>query len=109
MGMRNARFLVGNKIDLVKERQVLANEAEELANKNGLKYVEISAKTLQNMPKLIAWIVQELFRGYVNFAVDDEGVPFPRYIPSLEVVREVCNITLPSNNDTKEKSKCVIQ
>ena len=37
-------LLVGNKIDLEKDRQVSAKEGQAFADKEGLSFVEMSAK-----------------------------------------------------------------
>ena len=37
-------MLVGNKIDNIHNRQVSENEGEELARKNGMMFIETSAK-----------------------------------------------------------------
>ena len=41
-------FLVGNKCDLAHSRQVSMEEAKEIANKYGIKYIEASAKDTIN-------------------------------------------------------------
>ena len=46
------RILVGNKCDLAHERQVNAEEAKEIANKYGIKYIETSAKDTINIDDL---------------------------------------------------------
>lgn len=54
-------ILVGNKIDLVGQREVSREEAEEVANQYGIIYVETSAKTGEN--------VQETFRAASTIAL----------------------------------------
>jgi putative ribosome biogenesis GTPase RsgA len=44
-------LLVGNKIDDVQKRQVDTKEANDLATKLGLKYIETSAKDGTNVAK----------------------------------------------------------
>ena len=44
-GKTAARILVGNKCDLVDDREVSREEAEKLAKEQGLRYHETSAKT----------------------------------------------------------------
>eukprot|EP01091_Cochliopodium_minus_P015629 TRINITY_DN561_c0_g4_i2.p1 TRINITY_DN561_c0_g4~~TRINITY_DN561_c0_g4_i2.p1 ORF type:complete len:218 (+),score=41.16 TRINITY_DN561_c0_g4_i2:85-738(+) len=44
MGRRQV-ILLGNKIDLEEERQISKEEAQNYANQNSMKYIEVSAKT----------------------------------------------------------------
>ena len=46
-------ILIGNKIDLDKERVVSNEEGENLAKKFGAVYIEVSAKTKENIEKFI--------------------------------------------------------
>ena len=46
------RILVGNKCDLADKRQVTMEEAKEIANKYGIKYIETSAKDTINIDDL---------------------------------------------------------
>ena len=46
------RILVGNKCDLAHSRQVTMEEAKEIANKYGIKYIETSAKDTINIDDL---------------------------------------------------------
>ncbi len=46
------RILVGNKCDLANKRQVTMEEAKEIANKYGIKYIETSAKDTINIDDL---------------------------------------------------------
>ena len=46
------RILVGNKCDLMNNRQVSTEEAKEIANKYGIKYIETSAKDTINIDDL---------------------------------------------------------
>ena len=46
------RILVGNKCDLAHSRQVSMEEAKEIANKYGIKYIETSAKDTINIDDL---------------------------------------------------------
>ena len=45
-------ILVGNKCDLSNKRQVTMEEAKEIANKYGIKYIETSAKDTINIDDL---------------------------------------------------------
>ena len=50
--------LVGNKLDLDRERDVSREEADQWVNKLGIKYHEISAKTGDNIEQLFLDIVE---------------------------------------------------
>lgn len=53
-GDENIPFvLVGNKVDLTESRRVSYEEAKRLANQWQVPYVETSAKTKQNVDKVI--------------------------------------------------------
>lgn len=67
-------FLVGNKIDL-DYREVSQTEGQQHADKLGIPYIEISAKTGQN--------VEQLFLTLIDH-VTDRTLPHPR----KEVIRE---------------------
>jgi small GTP-binding protein len=54
-------YLIGNKIDLEEKRQVSFEEANEYANKKNMKYLEVSAKTGQNIKKLF----EEMIKGSI--------------------------------------------
>ena len=52
-------LLVGNKIDLDKERQVQKEEAEKFAKENNLKYYEVSAAKNINIDIMMLDIVKQ--------------------------------------------------
>ncbi len=52
--------IVGNKSDLVDERQVSLDEAMEMADNLGLPYIETSAKSGKNVIKLFEFIAERL-------------------------------------------------
>lgn len=57
-------YLIGNKIDIGKERQVSTEEAEEFAKLNNLKYYETSAKNGTNVEKIFKDVGEEIFNTY---------------------------------------------
>ena len=42
-------IIIGNKSDLIEERKVLFNEAYNFASRNNVQYIEVSAKTGNNV------------------------------------------------------------
>lgn len=53
-------FLAANKKDLGEARQVSAEEGRKIAEENGIHYMEVSAKTGENVPNLFDSIVEFL-------------------------------------------------
>lgn len=66
-------ILVGNKVDLVNERQIDTKEGEELAEKFGCKYFEISTKENINVAECLIELVRRIDGYYnINNAVDKQ-------------------------------------
>ncbi|TGZ66430.1 hypothetical protein CRM22_005320 [Opisthorchis felineus] len=55
-------FLVGNKVDLEDERVITTEEGTELAKKEGLFFLETSAKSNIGIQKLFKWIGREIIK-----------------------------------------------
>ena len=58
-------ILIGNKIDLEKERKISKEEGEKFAEENGMKFVEVSAKTgdgIKDLEDILAKIIYEEFK-----------------------------------------------
>nr|BAD46052.1 putative GTP binding protein [Oryza sativa Japonica Group] len=68
--------LVGNKVDLEEKRQVGTQEAMEYAERNGLFFIETSAKTSQNVTELF----YELGKHYRNNSVGFNSLMHRRLI-----------------------------
>ena len=61
-------FLIGNKIDLEKERQVSKEEGEKFAKDNNLSlFLESSAKTGVNSQEIFIQAAKVLYRDYLNY------------------------------------------
>ena len=60
------RILVGNKCDLEKQRNVTKEEANELAEKLGIKYIETSAKDTINIETLFVDTAKYLLSKQIN-------------------------------------------
>ena len=67
--------LVGNKIDLKDNRDVSFEEGKELANKNGIIFMETSAKTGEGVEEIFKKTVQEISNkiGDNYFNLDSEN------------------------------------
>jgi Ras-related protein Rab-1A len=55
-------ILVGNKIDLVDDREVTPEEGKELAEKLNLSYIETSAKTGENIEDAFRMLALQLIK-----------------------------------------------
>lgn len=69
-------LLVGNKADLAVDREVTREEAEQFAAANGLKYIETSAKTAQNVDAAFLSSAEEIYnkmkRGEIFLESEDD-------------------------------------
>lgn len=55
-------ILIGNKSDLIEERKILFNEAYNFANKHNLQYIEVSAKTGNNVGLLFEHLTKAMVK-----------------------------------------------
>ena len=62
------RILVGNKCDLAHSRQVSMEEAKEIANKYGIKYIETSAKDTINIDDLFIFLKKYILSIYFIYS-----------------------------------------
>lgn len=67
-------ILVGNKSDLAAERQVSQEEAQNYAKRLNLVYIEVSAKTSQNVSLAFEMITEKILEKIENSEInpDDE-------------------------------------
>ena len=55
-------YLVGNKLDLINNREIIENEARDLGTKYNAKYLEVSAKNGLNIDNLFEYILQDIIQ-----------------------------------------------
>jgi Ras-related protein Rab-11A len=64
-------MLIGNKIDLDKERTVKTEEGQEKSNENEVAYIETSALDSRNVEKAFESIVTKIHKTYINDNIKD--------------------------------------
>jgi GTPase SAR1 family protein len=57
---RSDKFVVANKLDLADRRVIEAAQGQKLAQSQGLPYLEVSAKTGENVKKLFESVARRL-------------------------------------------------
>ena len=80
------RILVGNKTDLEDKRVISKEEGKKLAEENGLKFYEISAKTMNGLVEMFEDVAKEYVQIYEQKAIK--------------------NFQLKKMKETKAKSRC---
>jgi len=71
-----AKLLVGNKADLIEEKQVSEETAQRFADKLGISFLETSAKTATNVDAAFLTMAKELIKNREKQAEKD-GSPKP--------------------------------
>ena len=87
------KILLGNKKDLEHQREVSLEDAEQLANEIGCKYIEGSAKTGENICKTLDEIARITFFNYKH--LQEKRV-------SIRITGESSN----NSDNNKEKNCC---
>ena len=88
------RIIVGNKKDLESKRQVSTKDAESLADKYGIKFMEVSAKDNTNIEALFLDIVKRLLENYLKSKGDSINTPLTN------------NVVLKKDKNLNKKKKC---
>lgn len=63
-------FLVGNKNDLINERQVTQTEVEKFAETNSLEYFETSAKNNYNVREMVYHAAAVVYKAVISGEID---------------------------------------
>ena len=88
------RIIVGNKKDLESKRQVSTKDAESLADKYGIKFMEVSAKDNTNIEALFLDIVKRLLENYLKSKGDSINTSSTN------------NVVLKKDKNLNKKKKC---
>ena len=87
------KILIGNKNDLVDDREVQVEEGQAFANRNGMKFIETSAKMNTN--------VNEAFETLAKLMME-----FSNEKKTLPTKNETKVLSASSGKDIKTKKKC---
>ena len=88
------KIIVGNKKDLEDKRQVSKEMAECFAEKNRIKYMEVSAKNNINIEDLFTHIVKTLLEKHL------------KNINENSIMSGTNNFAIADDPDMKKKKKC---
>ena len=81
------RIIVGNKKDLESKRQVSTKDAESLADKYGIKFMEVSAKDKTTIEALFLDIVKDVYIYYMSYLRGEDKIDFDDMI--LQAIDEL--------------------
>ena len=87
------KILIGNKSDLVDDREITTEEGQAFANRNGMKFIETSAKMNTN--------VNEAFETLAKLMME-----FSSEKKTLPTKNEAKVLSASSGKDIKTKKKC---
>ena len=87
------KILIGNKSDLVDDREIKTEEGQAFANRNGMKFIETSAKMNTN--------VNEAFETLAKLMME-----FNNEKKTLPTKNETKVLNASSGKDIKTKKKC---
>ena len=90
-------FLVGNKIDLEEKRVVPTEEGKDLAKTFGVKFLETSAKTGENVEKVFRELAEDVYKKQ-NAAPQEETAE--------SQAKPTGNVDIGSQETTKSKGCC---
>lgn len=100
-------ILLGNKIDLDDDRKVSYDEGNEFATKNGLIFMETSAKTGAGVEEIFKTSAKEIYQkineNYYDLTSETCGIKKGN---AGAKGGKSNNITISASKDNKEKKKC---
>jgi len=104
--MEIQKILIANKTDLTYEREVSKKEGEEFAKKEGIKYIETSAKTDKNINLAFENLALDVYLGVKNgnISADSDGSKGVKY-GDYYVEEPKLPTTLGRNSGTNQMRK----
>ena len=90
-------YLIGNKNDLIMNKFSSGNDAGNLSNKYGARYMEVSAKTRLNIDKMFENIIQDINRRGNNNCSDSGG----------RIKQNINNVNSINKNENIKKNEIV--
>ena len=60
------KILIGNKCDLEDKRKVTFQEGKDFADRNGMKFLETSAKTATKIEEILYQLTNEIINSSIN-------------------------------------------
>ena len=95
-----AKILVGNKIDLADDRKITAQQAEEMAASQNMKYYDASAKENINIDTFMDDLMEQVYENKFG-----GGGPVER--PTIKLKKkDVSGGEEQTTTGQKEKKKC---
>lgn len=82
-------ILVGNKSDLKKDRQISEEEAKSYAENHDLEYIEVSAKSGENIKKIFHNLVNQLYERSEE-SIEDSHVNDISLEPEINRIDKKC-------------------
>ena len=102
--------LIGNKIDLIDNRQVTYEEGKKLANEKNIIFEEVSAKDGQNFDELFNnKLFESIYKKFKDKFDSIEKVANNEFLENNEEIQTKTNVRLDindNNNQLKKKKKC---
>lgn len=102
--------LIGNKIDLIDNRQVTYEEGKKLANEKNIIFEEVSAKDGQNFDELFNnKLFESIYKKFKDKFDSIEKVVNNEFLENNEEIQTKTNVRLDindNNNQLKKKKKC---
>jgi Ras-related protein Rab-2A len=94
-------ILIGNKSDLEDKREVSSKEAEELAQKNNITYIETSAKNCKNINKVFIDSIENIYFGIKSGMINLPNMIYRPYNHNKEADKGI----VAKNNSCGESSR----
>lgn len=93
------KFLVGNKCDLADRRKVSYEQAKEFADQYGLKYMETSAKSAENVSESFITMTKEIIATNVE---KEKAISKPGNIELMSVYNNLEKKVLLNSDNSKD-------